>query len=145
MKRLVLIIAAAALLVTCIPYLGSASGAFDQRLSQDRQIVHVLNRLTFGPRPGDVEEVRRVGLEKWIDLQLHSERIAENKTLEVRLKPLETLRMPPAQITKEYTQAQMQIVMMNQPFNVMNNLPQEVRRQINNGTAEERKAALGAL
>jgi uncharacterized protein (DUF1800 family) len=138
-------IAAGTLPLIFFVFATTAGGPYNTKLPADRQIVHVLNRLTFGPRPGDVEEVRRVGLEKWIDLQLHSERIAENKTLEVRLKPLETLRMPPAQITKEYTQAQMQIVMMNQPFNVMNNLPQEVRRQINNGTAEERKAALGAL
>src|SRR5689334_9120162 len=68
MKRLALLIATAALL-------GSASSPFDQRLYQDQQILHALNRLTFGPRPGDVEEVRRVGLAKWIKLQLHPEQI----------------------------------------------------------------------
>src|SRR5580700_1357153 len=93
MKRLVLTIAAAALLVTYIPHLGSASGPFDQRLSQDRQILQALNRLTFGPRPGDVEEVRRVGVAKWIELQLHPERIRENPVLEAKLKPLATLTM----------------------------------------------------
>src|SRR5229473_3259170 len=98
MKRLVLMIATAALLVTSIPHLGSASGPFDQRLSQDRQIVQALNRLTFGPRPGDVEEVRRLGVEKWIDLQLHPDRISENPVLEGKLKPLGTLTMDPSEI-----------------------------------------------
>jgi len=92
MKRLVLTIATAALLVTTIPQLGS-SGPFDQRLSPDQQIVHALNRLTFGPRPGDVEEVRRLGVAKWIEIQLHPDQIPENPALDARLKPLETLRM----------------------------------------------------
>ena len=44
---------------------------FSQPLSKDQEILHALNRLTFGPRPGDVEAVRKMGLKKWIDLQLH--------------------------------------------------------------------------
>ena len=112
MKRLVLTIAAAALLVTCIPHLGSASGSFDQRLSQDRQIIHALNRLTFGPRPGDVEEVRRVGVAKWIELQLHPDRIPENAALDAKLKPLETLRMDVVEIVKKYTPEPQQPFMM---------------------------------
>ena len=35
---------------------------FNKKLNQDRQILHVLNRLTFGPRPGDVEAVKKMGL-----------------------------------------------------------------------------------
>jgi uncharacterized protein (DUF1800 family) len=144
MKRLVLIIAAAALLVTCIPYLGSASGAFDQRLSQDRQIIHALNRLTFGPRPGDVEEVRRVGVAKWIELQLHPDRIPQNPALDAKLKPLETLRMDVVEIVKKYTPEQQGPVMMMQP-NPNQLLPQEDMRKVRNGTAEERTAVLKAL
>src|ERR1035438_5476070 len=48
-----------------------AADRFDTKLTTDQQIVHVLNRLTFGPRPGDIEEVRRIGVDKWIDQQLH--------------------------------------------------------------------------
>lgn len=33
--------------------------------------VHVLNRLAYGARPGDVEEVRGLAVEKWMRLQLH--------------------------------------------------------------------------
>ena len=36
----------------------------------DRTIAHVLNRITFGPRPGDVELVRGMGVEAFIDRQL---------------------------------------------------------------------------
>ncbi len=79
-----------------------ASGKYDLRLSPDRQIQHVLNRLTFGPRPGDVAEVRRMGVEKWVELQLHPDRIPENPVVEQRLKPLEFTRMEMAQAIQQY-------------------------------------------
>jgi len=119
-----------------------AGSPFETKLPPDRQIVQALNRLTFGPRPGDVEEVKRLGLEKWIDLQLHPERIPENPILEAKLEPLETLRMDTALVVKDYMVAQMQMNMMSQPTNIMNTLSQEDRRKVMNGTAEERKAAL---
>jgi uncharacterized protein (DUF1800 family) len=60
---------------------------------KDRRIAHALNRLTFGARPADTVTVKRIGLDKWIDQQLHPERLAENPQLEARLKPLESLGM----------------------------------------------------
>jgi uncharacterized protein (DUF1800 family) len=41
------------------------------QLQGDARILHVLNRFTFGPRPGDLDAVRAMGLEKWFDQQLH--------------------------------------------------------------------------
>jgi uncharacterized protein (DUF1800 family) len=101
----------------------------------------VLNRLTFGPRPGDVEEVRKTGVEKWIELQLHPERIAENPVLNAKLKPLETLRMEPAEILKEYSPQRM--APMFTPLNEL--LPGDQMRKVMNGTAEQRQKALMAL
>src|SRR5947209_7778514 len=72
------------------------------RLSKDQQILHALNRLTFGPTPGQVDEVNRIGLKKWIDLQLHPERIAENPVLSSKLQPLSSLQMPSAEIVRNY-------------------------------------------
>jgi uncharacterized protein (DUF1800 family) len=46
----------------------------------DEQVNHVLNRLTFGARPGDVEAVRAMGVDRWIDLQLHPERINDARS-----------------------------------------------------------------
>src|SRR5262245_66330478 len=43
----------------------------------DAAIVHVLNRIGFGPRPGDVERVRAMGLDRYVDEQMHPERIAD--------------------------------------------------------------------
>jgi hypothetical protein len=57
-----------------------------------RRALHALNRLTFGPRPGDVQLVLAMGVEQWIDLQLHPEKI-DDGALNGRLEPLRTLRM----------------------------------------------------
>ena len=65
---------------------------FEKPLSKDQAILHALDRLTFGPRPGDVAAVKKMGLEKWIDLQLLPERIAENPDLEKRLALIELQR-----------------------------------------------------
>ncbi|HEY7336524.1 MAG TPA: DUF1800 domain-containing protein [Bryobacteraceae bacterium] len=54
----------------------------------DRRILHALNRLTYGPRPGDLEAVKKMGVSEWIDLQLHPERIPENQALTSLVEPL---------------------------------------------------------
>src|SRR5262245_14068545 len=89
-------------LAAAIPFYGIAGGRFDQKLSKDQRIVHALSRLTYGARRGDVEQVRRIGLEKWIDQQLHPERIPENPVLQTKLEGLGTLQMATAQILETY-------------------------------------------
>src|SRR5437867_4119754 len=74
-------------------------------LPSDKKNLHALNRLTFGPRPGDPEKVRATGLKKWIDQQLHPERIPENATLEEKHRPLDTIRMKPDEMAKRYPAA----------------------------------------
>src|ERR1700687_701534 len=81
-------------------------GARSPKLSKDEQVIHALNRLTFGPRPGDVEAVRKMGVKKWIDLQLHPERIAENLELAQKLAPLESLRLSQADTERNYPNPQ---------------------------------------
>jgi uncharacterized protein (DUF1800 family) len=76
-------------------------------LSNDQKILHALNRLTFGPRPGDFDEVKRLGLKKWIDRQLHPDRIPHNSALEAKLAPLDTLRLTPAELARHYPPPQL--------------------------------------
>ncbi len=146
MKRLLLTVATASLAAVILPRLGDATGPFEKRLSPEQQIVQALNRLTFGPRPGDIEAVRRIGLTKWIELQLHPDQIPENPVLEAKLKPLETLRMDLAQVVKEYTPGQQGMMMAINtpgPFESLNTLlSNEQRRKVMNGTAEERTEVL---
>src|ERR1700689_835166 len=75
---------------------------FNEKLSKDEQILHALDRLTFGPRPGDVDAVKKMGVKKWIDLQLHPDQIPESRELEKRLQPLESLRMNQADTAAQY-------------------------------------------
>src|ERR1700748_2070621 len=56
-------------------------------LSADQAILHALNRLAYGPRPGDVERIKQLGLAKWIDQQLNSGSIYD-KAVEARLEAL---------------------------------------------------------
>ena len=83
------------------------SKLFDKKLSNDKKILHALNRLTFGPRPGDVEAVHKMGLKKWVDLQLHPGQIPESWDLLAKLKPLDTLQMTTQEMNEHYPTQQM--------------------------------------
>jgi uncharacterized protein (DUF1800 family) len=80
---------------------------FQEKLTKDEQVLHALDRLTFGPRPGDVEIVKKMGVKKWIELQLHPEKIAEDPALEAKLQPLETLRLTQGETEANYPTPQM--------------------------------------
>src|SRR5579871_5365708 len=60
-------------------------------LTEDEAIMHALNRLGYGPRPGDVERIRAMGLEKWIDQQLDPDAI-DDSAFEARLQKYPTLK-----------------------------------------------------
>ena len=72
-------------------------------LSEDEAILHALNRLGFGPRPGDMEHVRQMGLEKWIEQQLKPGSI-DDSALQARLERYPTLAMSAAQLLDEFPQ-----------------------------------------
>ncbi len=80
---------------------------FQTRLSKDKQILHALDRLSFGPRTGDYEHVKKIGFKKWIDQQLHPDQIPESAFLQAKLAPLESLRMTSAEVVQHYPQPQM--------------------------------------
>jgi len=80
---------------------------FQKKIPKDQQILHALDRLTFGPKPGDVARVKKMGLKKWVDLELHPERIEEDPDLEAKLQPLESLRMTPMEAVQHYPTPQM--------------------------------------
>ncbi len=144
MMRRLLLAAAAVLAAYGASGGGDPNRLFETKLSPEEKIQQAVNRLTFGTRPGDLEQVRKLGVEKWIELQLHPERIAQNPVLEIRLKPLETIRMSGADILKQYS-PQRPGMMMIAPIRVNELLPGEQFRKVYNGTAEERLAAIMAL
>ena len=69
--------------------------------NDDKAIVHVLNRVGFGPRPGDIEKVRAMGLQTYIDQQLHPERIPD-ASMDARLAGLTTLRLSSREIAQQF-------------------------------------------
>ncbi|HEY2123902.1 MAG TPA: DUF1800 family protein [Chthoniobacterales bacterium] len=70
-------------------------------LTEDQAILHALNRLAYGPRPGDVERVRQIGLEKWIDQQLHPDSI-DDSALQQRLEKYPTLTKSSRDLLTEF-------------------------------------------
>ncbi len=74
--------------------------------NEQRRAVQALNRLTFGPRPGDVQQVMAMGVDRWIDLQLHPEKISDS-AVEARLAPFRTLHMSSKEIAEEFPDNQM--------------------------------------
>ena len=48
------------------------------QLKGDERVLQALNRFTFGPRPGDLEAVRAMGLDAWFEQQLHPQTLDEN-------------------------------------------------------------------
>jgi uncharacterized protein (DUF1800 family) len=71
------------------------------QMAESKRALHALNRLTFGPRPGDVERVTAMGVDKWIDQQLHPEKINDDP-VQARLVPLRTLRMDTREIVENF-------------------------------------------
>src|SRR3954467_14035287 len=82
----------------------SGSAQSDIReLPADQQIMQALNRLTFGPRPGDIQKVRAIGLDKWIDNQLHPERI-DDSAIESFMTKYSALNENQNDLLKQYAQ-----------------------------------------
>lgn len=79
-------------------------------LTEDEAILHALNRLAYGPRPGDVERIRKMGLERWIDQQLDPSSIDDSAldqhldqylTTGMSSKQLLDMFPPPFQVAKQ--------------------------------------------
>ena len=75
---------------------------FKTKLPGDLLIQQALNRLTFGVRPGDIGHVKKSGLKKWMDRQLHPQSVAENSKVEQKLAAMKTLTMSAAEMAEAY-------------------------------------------
>jgi uncharacterized protein (DUF1800 family) len=72
-------------------------------LSEEQRVLHALNRLGYGPRPGDVERVRRTGLAAYIEQQLSPSRIAD-PAVDQALTGYPVLGQSAAQLVRDYPQ-----------------------------------------
>ncbi len=70
--------------------------------SVDPKILHVLNRLSYGVRPGDIDRVKSIGVDRYIQQQLDPETISEPIALTDRLAKLETIGLSPVELFQQY-------------------------------------------
>jgi len=70
-------------------------------LTEDQKISLALNRLAFGPRPGEIDQVRAMGLSNWIDQQLHPETI-DDSAVDAEVARLEDLNMSGTDLMAAY-------------------------------------------
>ena len=94
-----LVLVLSVIVATCM---WAAAGKKTSSTMEERQrAAHALNRLTFGARPGDVDRVAAMGVDKWIEQQLHPDKINDS-ALETRLAPLRTLSMSTREIVAKF-------------------------------------------
>lgn len=84
----ILAIAAAALVVLT----GAGTSPDSSALTERQRALHALDRLAFGPRPGDVERVAAMGVDRWIEQQLHPEQVSD-AGIEMKLETFPILAM----------------------------------------------------
>jgi uncharacterized protein (DUF1800 family) len=72
-----------------------------RELNEEEAILHALNKLGFGPRPGQVEQIKQTGLENWIQAQLHPENIGD-PVVDARIAQFPALSLNAAQLLDEY-------------------------------------------
>jgi uncharacterized protein (DUF1800 family) len=66
------------------------------------KVIHLLNRLSLGIRPGEIEQVQQVGVDKYIQQQLNPDTIAEPAILTDRLSKLDTINLSPVELFQRY-------------------------------------------
>jgi uncharacterized protein (DUF1800 family) len=77
-----------------------------QEMPEQERAAHALNRLTFGPRPGDLERVEAIGVKKWIEIQLNPEQI-DDSLLEARLQSFPAMHLSQQDLLQAFPSAGM--------------------------------------
>ena len=102
-------------------------------LTEDQALWHALNRLGYGPAPGDADRIRKMGLEKWIDQQLHPESV-DDSALEQRLQKYPTLTESSGKLLGQYP-----------PPGLAAKQAGETKQEYKQQLAEKRRAALAQM
>ena len=73
-------------------------------LTEEERATHALNRLTFGPKPGDLERIQAMGVKKWIEMQLNPEQI-DDSLLEARLQSFPAMHLSQQDLIQTFPSA----------------------------------------
>jgi uncharacterized protein (DUF1800 family) len=76
------------------------------QIQNDERALHVLNRFTFGPRPGDLAAVQAMGVKRWFQQQLNPARI-DDSALDARLATFPAMQLPQVELMQRYPSPQM--------------------------------------
>jgi uncharacterized protein (DUF1800 family) len=108
----------------CVPPVPAAAGMKKKKplpqagqIQGDARVLHALNRLTFGPRPGDVAAVKQMGLDRWFEQQLHPSKI-DDSALEARLAMFPAMKLQQAELMRRYPSPQVlrQVIQQRLPM-----------------------------
>ncbi len=75
------------------------------QIEGEQRVLHALNRLTFGPRPGEVRAVEAMGLQRWFEQQMNPQSI-DDSALEQRLEQFPAMKMQQAELVQRYPSPQ---------------------------------------
>ena len=143
MRPIALAVVLGILIATAGAGAGAAAGRFDAALAPAKQPAHVLNRIGFGPRPADLAEIRRIGVERWMRQQLDPAAIPDSPALAARLAPLESQKLATWQIFEQYQPPQPLVRIVQPTLNQV--LPPDQVRRLQTGSADERRALIDGL
>jgi uncharacterized protein (DUF1800 family) len=110
-------------------------------MSRDQQIAHALNRLTYGPRPGDAQRVRSIGLERWIAQQLVPDRV-DDRRADSLLATYRALGTPTREIAALFRDVQAAQRQQRRDSTSMTPAPAGSRRELQATLAEVSSAKL---
>jgi uncharacterized protein (DUF1800 family) len=94
----------AMLLAAASPAWHSKRSPATQAMAEQERTAHALNRLTFGPRPGDLERIEAIGVKKWIEMQLNPEQI-DDSLLEARLQSFPAMHLSQPDLLQNFPSA----------------------------------------
>jgi uncharacterized protein (DUF1800 family) len=100
------------------------------------KIVHLLNRLTLGIRPGEIDRVQQLGVDRYIQQQLNPDSIAESPIVTEKLAQLDAVNLSPVELFQRYNPSRQ--VNGQKPANEVKKLQQQQARQVTNRAIEAR-------
>lgn len=92
---------AAFVLQTAAPLAALAAIDGKKELTADQQIIHFLNRTSFGAKPGDVERINKIGIKQYLEQQLNADSI-NDAVAEQKVDDLEIFKMTTAEVFAKY-------------------------------------------
>ncbi len=123
----------------CGPLFASGDNGLNNKgkaLTEEQKIMHVLNRLGFGARPGDVERVKAMGLNKYIEQQLNPDSITDS-VADLKVKNLEVFNMTTAEVFAKYPNPGALLKMLEGGKKNLQNNAQNNQNNANNQNADQ--------